>query len=92
MRLGADNFGLFMFLKHGHQERIQKIQKGVTRTLNSSITKYLFYSETEDYKNNTKFPRKRGSRGPLGPSLNPPMAPKLMVYGAADRCYADQPP
>ena len=88
----ADNFGLFVFMIHGHQGRIKKIQEGAAGTLNSCILDTFYFSETEFYKNNTKFRKKRGGRGPLGPLLNPPMATKLLVYGAADRCYADQPP
>ena len=53
------------------QRRIQKSQRGVTGTLNSSILNTFYFSETEFYKNNTNFQRKRSGRGPLGP-----LAPK----------------
>ena len=49
------------------QGRIQKSQKGVAGTLNSSILNTFYFSETEFYKNNTNFQGKRGSRGPLDP-------------------------
>ena len=55
------------------QGRIQKIQKGVAGTLYSSILDTFYFSETEFYTNNTKFQRKKGGRGPLGPPLNPPV-------------------
>lgn len=53
------------------QRRIQKSQRGVAGTLNSSILNTFYFSETEFYKNNTNFQRKRSGRGPLGP-----LAPK----------------
>ena len=49
------------------QGRIQKSQKGVAGSLNSSILNTFYFSETEFYKNNTNFQRKRVGRGPLGP-------------------------
>ena len=62
-----------------YQGRIQKIQKGVSQTLNSSILDTFYFFEIKFYKNNTKFQRKRGGRVPLGPPLNPPilMRPKM---------------
>ena len=54
------------------QGRIQKIQKGVAGTLNSSILDTFYFSETEFYKNNTKSQRERGGHSPLGPPQNPP--------------------
>ena len=51
------------------QGRIQNIQKGVARTLNSSIQDTFYFSETEFYKNNKKFQRKRSGRGLIGPPL-----------------------
>ena len=49
------------------QGRIQKSQKGVAGTLNSSILNTFYFSETEFSKNNTNFQRKRSDRGPLYP-------------------------
>ena len=55
------------------QGRIQNIQKGVARSLNSSILDTFYFSEAEFYKNNTKFQRKRSGQGLIGPLLKPPM-------------------
>ena len=46
--------GQYIFA-HSLQGRIQKTQKGVTGTLNSSILDTFYFSETELYKNNPKF-------------------------------------
>ena len=52
----------------------KKVQKGIAGTLNNSILDPFFYfSATEFYKDNTKFQRRRGGRGSLGPPLNQPM-------------------
>lgn len=55
------------------QGRIQNIQKGVARSLNSSILDTFYFPETEFYKNNTKSQRKRSGQGLIGPPLKPPM-------------------
>ena len=52
---------------------IQKIQKGVAGTLNSSILGSFYCSEMEFYKNNTEVQRKRGGGDLLSPPLNLPM-------------------
>ena len=39
------------------------------------------FSETEFYKNDTKFQRNRGVHGPLGPPQNPPINCTYSVYG-----------
>ena len=41
--------------------------------IGGSILDTYYFSVMEFYKNNTKFQRKRGGRGPLSPPLNPPM-------------------
>ena len=46
------------------QGRIQKSQKGVAGTLNSSILNTFYFSETEFYKNNTNFQGKRVAAAP----------------------------
>ena len=61
------------------QGRIQNIQKGVARSLNSSILDTFYFSEAEFYKNNTKFQRKRSGQGP---PLKPPME---VVYAKSAR-------
>ena len=38
------------------------------------------FSETEFYKNNAKFQRKRGACSPLSPPLNLPMLMSLYMY------------
>ena len=53
------------------QGPIQNIQKGMAMILASYIDTFLLFCEF--YNNNTKFQRKRGGRGPLGHSLNPPV-------------------
>ena len=50
------------------QGRIQKSQKEVAWTLNSSILNNFYFSDTEFYKNSTNFQRKRGG---LAPSAHP---------------------
>ena len=64
------------------QGRIQNIQKGVARSLNSSILDTFYFSEAEFYKNNTKFQRKRSGQGLIGPPLKPPME---VVYAKSAR-------
>ena len=64
------------------QGRIQNIQKGVARSLNSSILDTFYFSEAEFYKNNTKFQGKRSGQGLIGPSLKPPME---VVYAKSAR-------
>ena len=69
------------------QSRIQKIQKWVAWIINSSILDTFYFSEVEFYKSNTKFQRKRGRRGPLGPSLNRPMYANSKISGSLlSRC------
>ena len=60
---------------------IQKILKWVAWIINSSILDTYYFSVMEFYKNNTKFQRKRGGRGPLGPPLNPPMYANSKISG-----------
>ena len=55
------------------QEQIQKIQKGVAGTFNSSILDTFLFFWVRIIEKYTKFQRKRGGCGPLGPRLNPPM-------------------
>lgn len=64
------------------QGRIQNIQKGVARSLNSSILDTFYFSEAEFYKHNTKFQRKRSGQGLIGPLLKPPME---VVYAKSAR-------
>ena len=59
-------------LLEGLQQQIQKIQKGVARTLNSFILDTFYISEMKFYKNNINFQRKRGGRGLVRPPLNLP--------------------
>ena len=47
---------------------IQKIQKGVDATLNSSILDSFYCSEMEFYKNNTEVQKKKGWRRPSQPT------------------------
>ena len=53
------------------QRWIQKIKKRGGRNT-CQLCRYFFFF-WEIYKNNTKFQRKRGGCGPLGPPLNPPL-------------------
>ena len=56
-------------MQKGMQGRTQKIQKGMAGILD--IDTFLCFRAF--YKNNTKFQRKRGGRGPLGQPLNQPL-------------------
>ena len=49
--------------------------------MGGSILDTYYFSVMEFYKNNTKFQRKRGGRGPLGPPLNPPMYANSKISG-----------
>lgn len=49
--------------------------------MGGSILDTYYFSAMEFYKNNTKFLRKRGGRGPLGPPLNLPMYANSKISG-----------
>ena len=62
-------FGLIQQQSFTVQGRIQKIQKEVAGTHNSSILDTVYFSATEFYENNTTFQRKKGGCSPLGSPL-----------------------
>ena len=59
-------FGLIQQQSFTVQARIQKIQREVAGTHNSSILDTVYFSATEFYENNTTFQRKKGGCSPLG--------------------------
>ena len=64
-------FGLIQQQSFTVQGGIQKIQKEVAGTHNSSILDLdtVYFSATEFYENNTTFKRKKGGYSPLGSPL-----------------------
>ena len=60
---------------------INKRTAGAELDLENSGVDTFYFSETEFYKNDTKFQRNMGVHGPLGPPLNLPINCTYSIYG-----------